>query len=102
VVEQAGDGELIVVELAPHALNLILHLLQSPQLSSYGLFQPLTLCTVIISIESLHFQQTLSYFLAEHHPPHLLVLSQHLLHFLLRVGVIVHEDDRSALVQAVF
>ena len=57
MVEEAGDGEFIIVVLAPHALNLILHLLQSPQLSSYGLFQALlTLCTVIISIESLHSQ----------------------------------------------
>lgn len=53
----------------------IFHFLQFPQLLSYGLFQDLlTIGVVGVSIKSLHFCQTLSYFFTQSHSFQLFVL----------------------------
>ena len=72
MIEKTGDGEFIVIELTSHACDLVLHLLQSSQLNCYDLFKMLLALRIVITFKSLHFHKTLTHFLAQNHPPHLL------------------------------
>lgn len=97
MIVQACNSELVIIVLRTHFPMFILHLLQSPQLLSYWLFQYLlTFCVVGVSIVSLHFEQALPGFFTKRHSFQLFALDTKLDDLLSRVLLALLEMQKPA------